>query len=83
MLSTYDFDNVDTEAYSLPHDIGGQAALNDLNRQMFNMFCGFKDEDEAWADMRRSDFGAKLYELFMEFDEFEFNGTANEDDQDE
>jgi hypothetical protein len=76
----YDFDKVDNE-YSLPYDIGGQAALNDLNRKMFDMFQGFASEDEAWADMRKSEFGAKLFEELTQFDEYEFNGSAKESEE--
>lgn len=76
----YDFDKVDSE-YSLPYDIGGQAALNDLNRRLFNMFQGFESEDAAWADMRKSEFGAKLFEELMQFDEYEFNGSATEGEE--
>lgn len=74
----YDFTN--TEWGDLPHDIGGQAALNDLNRKIFGMFKGFPNEDAAWQDMRQSEFGAALFEALMEFDEWEFNGTAKEEE---
>jgi hypothetical protein len=75
MFGQYDFDSIEQD-YSLPHDMGGQAALNDLNRKLFNMFQAFPNEDAAWQDMRKSEFGAKLFEELSQFDDFEFNGSA-------
>ncbi len=76
----YDFDNMENN-YDLPSDIGGQAALNDLNRKIFNMFQAFPDENAAWADMRKSEFGMKLFEELTQFDEYEFNGSATESEE--
>lgn len=73
----YDFHDIE-HGYGLPHDIGGQAALNDLNRDIFDLFQSFPSEDAAWADMRKSEFGAALYEKLMEFDDFHFNGSAEQ-----
>ena len=75
----YDFE-LSEQNYSLPFDIGGQAALNDLNRWLFNAFQAFPNEEAAWADMRKSEFGQALHEKIMEFDEFEFNGSAGGED---
>lgn len=78
----YDFSNIE-EDYSLPFDIGGQAALNDLNRKLFNLYQAFPSEDAAWKDMSKSEFGAALFEELMSFDEFNFNGSAAPEEEDD
>ena len=75
----YDFDSVD-QSYELPWDIGGQAALNDFNRALFSAFQGFKHDDAAWADLRKSEFGQWLHTRISEFDDMEFNGSASQEE---
>lgn len=75
------FDFNKAEEGSLAHDIGGQAAENDLLRKLFGAFQGFDSEDEAWQDMRKSEFGAWLFEELASFDEWEFNGSAKESEE--
>lgn len=77
----FDFNKADSG--SLAHDIGGQAAENDLLRKLFGAFQGFDSEDEAWQDMRKSEFGAWLFEELASHDEWEFNGSAKEGDDEE
>ena len=79
----YDFDKMERE-YSLPHDIGGQAALNDFNRELFDMVQAMPSEDDLWKLLRGNPFGEKLFELITQFDDFEYNGSAKvEEDDDE
>lgn len=81
-MGDYDFTDIET-GYSLPHDIGGQAALNDLNRRLFDMFQAFPDEDAAWRDLSKSEFGRALFEELTQFDDYEFNGSAAPTEEDE
>lgn len=75
----YDFDSPE-ESYTRYFDIGAQAALNDLNNWLFDAFQSFPSEDAAWEDMRKSEFGRALYERLTQFDDFNFNGSAEENE---
>lgn len=79
-MDEYDFSNIETGC-SLPHDMGGQAALFDLARKMFDMYQAFPSEDAAWEDMRKSDFGKALFEELYSFDDFQFNGSAKPEEE--